>query len=122
MALCCALWKILPWFETFSYHALLTIASKKVSATVTEQFLCELCFDALTPHRTAAWDGLEMAVCVDCLAPPATHPCWDTVGESYGVAEVVGDGRGEGYLVRLKNGATIHFRWDKPLRPRRTES
>ncbi len=86
-----------------------------------EHFLCELCFDALTTHRTAAWDGLEMAVCEDCLAPPAGHACWQAVGESFGVAEVVSDGRGQGYIVRLKNGATIHFRWDKPLGPRRTE-
>jgi len=92
-----------------------------MEATVAEHFLCELCFDALTTHRTAAWDGLEMAVCEDCLAPPAGHACWQAVGEAFGVAEVVSDGRGQGYIVRLKNGATIHFRWDKPLGPRRTE-
>ena len=33
-------------------------------------YLCELCFDALTPHSTDAWDGLSTAVCDDCLAPP----------------------------------------------------
>ena len=84
-------------------------------------WLCELCFDALTTHWTAAWDGLEMAVCEDCLAPPADHACWQALGELFGVAEVIADGRGEGYLVRLKNGATIHFRWDQSRRSRRTE-
>ena len=88
---------------------------------VAGHFLCELCFDALTTHRTAAWDELEMAVCDDCLAPPMGHACWQTLGESFGVAEVVSDGRGEGYIIRLKNGATIHFRWDQSLRSRRTE-
>src|ERR687883_215652 len=85
----------------------------RTEATVAGHFLCELCFDALTTHRTAVWDGLEMGVCDDCLAPPVGHACWESVEESFGVAEVVGDGRGGGYIVRLKNGATLHFRWDR---------
>ena len=84
------------------------------------QFLCEVCFDALTNHMTAVWDGLDTAVCEDCLAPPAGHACWQDLGGVYGVAEMRLDERGEGYLVRLRNGATIHFRWGSPLRSRRT--
>ena len=85
------------------------------------QFLCEVCFDALTNHSTAVWSGLDAAVCEDCLAPPAEHACWQELGEVSGVAELCLDERGEGYLVRLRNGATIHFRWSRPVRSRRTK-
>ena len=85
------------------------------------QWLCEICFDTLTTHWTEAWDGLELAVCEDCLAPPAGHVCWQALGASSGAVELIGDGRGEGYLVRFKHGATLHFRWGKPLRSRGTE-
>jgi hypothetical protein len=86
---------------------------------VTGQWLCEICFDALTAHCTTAWDGLEVAVCEDCLAPPVEHACWQTLGASSAV-ELLGDGRGEGYRVRFKHGAILHFRWSKPLRSRST--
>jgi len=82
------------------------------------QFLCEVCFDALTDHVTAVWNGLDTAVCDDCLAPPVGHPCWQELGGAAAVAELRVDGRGEGYLVRLRSGATLHFRWSKPLRSR----
>lgn len=85
------------------------------------QFLCEVCFDALTNHTTAVWDGLDTAVCEDCLAPPAGHACWQEFGDTSGMAELRLDERGERYLVHLRNGATIHFRWDRPLPSRRTE-
>ena len=83
------------------------------------QFLCEMCFDALTNHSTAVWNGLDTAVCEDCLAPPTDHACWQEVAEAYRGVELHRDERGQGYLVRLSNGATIHFRWDQPLRSRR---
>ncbi|MGE3540061.1 MAG: hypothetical protein AB7N91_21825 [Candidatus Tectimicrobiota bacterium] len=83
------------------------------------QFLCEVCFDALTDHMTEAWDGHETAVCEDCLAPPEAHPCWKDVGNTYGVAEVRVDEQGQGYVVRLRTGATVHFRWDGPLPSRK---
>lgn len=86
-----------------------------------EYWLCELCFDALTTHRTEAWDGQEMAVCEDCLAPPAGHACWQALGPPSVGVELIGDGQGEGYLVRFKHGATLHFRWGKPLRSRGTD-
>jgi hypothetical protein len=86
---------------------------------VAGQFLCEVCFDALTNHMTAAWNGVDTAVCDDCLAPPAEHPCWQELGEAYGGVELHRDEWEQGYLVRLKNGATIHFRWGRPLRSRR---
>ena len=73
------------------------------------QFLCELCFDALTNHMTAVWDGLDTAVCEDCLAPPVGHACWQALGEAYGVAELRLDEQGEEYLVHFRNGATIHL-------------
>jgi hypothetical protein len=80
-------------------------------------WLCEICFDALTTHRTEAWDGLELSVCEDCLAPPVGHACWQALGAVFGV-ELLGDGQGEGYVVRFKHGATLHFRWGQPLRSR----
>jgi len=80
---------------------------------VAGQFLCEVCFDTLTNHITA--------VCEDCLAPPAEHACWQELGEAFGVAELRPDEQGEGYLVRFKNGTTIHFRWSRAVRSRRTE-
>lgn len=85
------------------------------------QFLCEVCFDALTNHSTAVWNGLDTAVCEDCLAPPTEHACWQELGEAFGVAELRPDERGEGYLVRFKNGTTIRFRWSRAVRSRRTE-
>src|SRR5262249_35048648 len=94
--------------------------TRQTEARMVGPWLCEVCFDALTTHWTAAWDGLETAVCEDCLAPPAQHVCWQALGASSGVAELIGDG--QGYLVRRTNGATIHFRWGKPLRSRRTET
>jgi hypothetical protein len=86
---------------------------------VAGQFPCEVCSDTLTNHMTAAWNGVDIAVCEDCLAPPTEHPCWQELGEAYGGVELHRDERGQGYLVRLKNGATIHFRWGRPLRSRR---
>jgi hypothetical protein len=86
---------------------------------VAGQFLCEVCFDTLTNHMTAAWNGVDAAVCEDCLAPPAQHPCWQELGEAYGSVELRRDERGQGYIVRLRNGTTIHFRWGRPLRSRR---
>ena len=83
------------------------------------QFLCEVCFDTLTTHMTAAWNGVDIAVCEDCLAPPPDHACWQTLAEAYSGVELCRDERGQGYLVRLRNGATIHFRWGRPLRSRR---
>ena len=83
------------------------------------QFLCEVCFDALTNHMTAAWNGVDTAVCDDCLAPPAEHVCWQELGEAYGGVELHRDEWEQGYLVRLRNGATVHFRWGRPLRSRR---
>ena len=83
------------------------------------QFLCEVCFDALTNHMTTAWDGLDTAVCEDCLAPPPEHPCWQELGGACNVAELRPATQGGGYLVRLNNGATVRFRWDHPLRSRR---
>ena len=84
------------------------------------QFLCEVCFDALTNHTTAVWDGLDTAVCEDCLAPPAGHTCWQELGSASVEVELRFDERGEEYLVRLRSGATIHFRWGRPLPSRRT--
>lgn len=84
------------------------------------QFLCEVCFDALTNHTTAVWDGLDTAVCEDCLAPPVGHTCWQELGSASVGVELRFDGRGEEYLVRLRSGATIHFRWGRPLPSRRT--
>ena len=52
------------------------------------QFLCEVCFDALTNHITAVWNGVDMAVCDDFLAPPAEHACWQELGEAYGGIEL----------------------------------
>ncbi|MBM3222258.1 MAG: hypothetical protein FJZ47_00420 [Candidatus Tectomicrobia bacterium] len=85
------------------------------------QFLCEICFDVLTNHSTAVWDGLDTAVCEDCLAPPEHHPCWQELGSAFSVAELRPDAQGDGYLVRLRNGRTIRFRWDGPLPSRRTQ-
>lgn len=84
------------------------------------QFLCEVCFDALTDHMTEVWDGRDTAVCDECLAPPAGHPCWQEVSDTYGVAELRADTQGDGYLVRLRNGATVHFRWTGQLPSRKT--
>lgn len=42
-------------------------------------YLCELCFDQVTTHSTTAWDGLDTAVCDDCLAPPEGHAAWAEV-------------------------------------------
>jgi hypothetical protein len=81
---------------------------------VAGQFLCEVCFDALTNHMTAAWNGVDTAVCDDCLAPPAEHVCWQELGEAYGGVELHRDEWEQGYLVRLRNGATVHFRWGRP--------
>jgi len=86
---------------------------------VAGQFLCEVCFDALTNHTTAVWSGTDTAVCDDCLAPPAEHACWQELGGAYGGVELRRDEREPGYLVRLRTGATVHFRWDRPLRSRR---
>jgi hypothetical protein len=41
------------------------------------------------------------------------------LAEVYSGVELRRDERGQGYLVRLSNGATIHFRWGQPLRSRR---
>lgn len=84
------------------------------------QFLCEVCFDALTNHTTTVWDGLDTAVCEDCLAPPAGHTCWQELGSASVGVELRFDERGDGYLIRLRSGATIHFRWGRPLPSRRT--
>ena len=43
---------------------------------MSETYLCELCYDQMTPHTTTAWSGRETAVCDDCLAPPARDPAW----------------------------------------------
>src|SRR2546427_4726394 len=93
--------------------------TRQRTTEVAGQFLCEVCFDALTNHMTAAWNGVDIAVCEDCLAPPTDHACWQEVAEAYRGVELHRDERGQGYLVRLSNGATIHFRWDQPLRSRR---
>lgn len=82
-------------------------------------FLCEMCGDALTDHMTEAWNGCDMAVCDECLAPPAGHACWQELGETHGVADLRVDAQGSGYLVRLRSGATVHFRWHAPLPSRR---
>lgn len=82
-------------------------------------FLCEMCDDALTDHMTEVWNGCDMAVCDDCLAPPAGHACWQELGDVYGVADCHVDEQGVGYLVRLRSGATVHFRWHAPLPSRR---
>jgi hypothetical protein len=88
-------------------------------ADVAVQFLCEVCFDTLTTHMTAAWNGIDIAVCEDCLAPPAGQACWQALAEAYSGIELCRDEHGQDYLVRLRNGATIHFRWGRPLRSRR---
>ena len=48
---------------------------------------------------------------VRIVSRPTEHPCWQELGEAYGGVELHRDERGQGYLVRLRNGATIHFRW-----------
>lgn len=83
------------------------------------QFLCEVCFDTLTNHITAVWNGVDAAVCADCLAPPTEHSCWQALGEAYSGVELRRDVHGQSHLVRLRNGTTIHFRWDRPLQSRR---
>ena len=43
---------------------------------VTGQFLCEVCFDTLTNHITAAWNGVDAGMCGLPAAPPTEHSCW----------------------------------------------
>jgi NMD protein affecting ribosome stability and mRNA decay len=86
---------------------------------VAGQFLCEVCFDTLTNHMTAVWNGVDIAVCEDCLAPPSDHACWQALAEAHHGVELRRDEHGQGYLVRLSNGVTIHFRWGEPLQSRR---
>lgn len=84
------------------------------------RYLCELCGEQVTNHVTNAWDGREIAICAECLAPPGDHPCWQALGRGAGVTVLQGDAQGAEYLVRLHNGTVMRFRWTGPLRSRGT--
>ena len=79
------------------------------------RFLCEVCYDALTDHMTAVWNGRDgrQYVMIVSRRQEGTRAGrkW---AMSMGWQSCVSDEQGEGYLVRLRNGTTIRFRWSKP--------